>query len=117
MKVLIAIMDNDVAPRFDITVEAVIAELDEGTAASDPRVLVLSEPSGDELCALAVSEGVDVVICGGIDEVHYDYLQWKNIRVVDGVIGAYAAALDLLERNELLPDAILSGTKPGSGKG
>jgi len=109
MKVMIAISNADVAPRFDLTVEALIVAVENGKIAAEPRELVLSEPSGDELCALAVSEAVDLVICGGIDEVHYEYLAWKKIRTIDGIIGSYQEALRLLLRDKLSANMIVPG--------
>ncbi|MBI5870752.1 MAG: hypothetical protein HZB44_07335 [Actinobacteria bacterium] len=109
MKVMIAISGSDVAPRFDLTVEAIIVQVENGELTHEPRELVLSEPSGDELCGLAVSEAVDLVVCGGIDEVHYEYLAWKKIRIVDGVIGSYIEALDFLREDRLAAGTILPG--------
>jgi len=109
MKVMIAIFRNDVAPRFDLTVEAVFVKLENGSMTGEPRELLLSEPSGDELCGLAVSEAADLVICGGIDEVHYEYLNWKKIRIIDGIIGPYQEALELLLQDRLTPNAIMPG--------
>lgn len=109
MKVMIAISGTNVAPRFDLTVEAIIVQVENAELTHEPRELVLSEPSGDELCALAVNESVDLVICGGIDEVHYEYLAWKKIRVIDGVIGAYVEALSLLREDSLVDNTILPG--------
>lgn len=111
MKLMIAISNVEVAPRFDLTVEAVIAEVENETLLREPRVLLISEPSGDELCGLAVSEAVDLVICGGIDEVHYEYLVWKNINVIDGVVGPYKEALELFTQSRLPSNAILPGAK------
>ena len=108
-KVMIAVSHADVAPRFDLTLEAVIAAVAEGGVEGEPRVLLISEPSGDELCALAVREGAELVVCGGIDEVHFDYLGWKQIRVIDGVIGPWQQALEQLAEGRLEPGAILSG--------
>lgn len=110
MKVMVAIANSDVAPRFDLAVEAVIAEIAEGAVEAEPRIIVLSEASADELCALAVREGVEAMICGGIDDVHYEYLRWKNIRVIDNVIGTYELALQVFARDELSSDAILQGS-------
>lgn len=109
MKVMIAISGADVAPRFDLTVEAIIVQIENGELTHEPRELVLSEPSGDELCGLAVSEAVDLVVCGGIDEVHFEYLAWKKIRIIDGVIGPYIEALDFLRDDRLVAGAILPG--------
>ena len=111
MKVMIAIANSDVSPRFDLTVEAIITTVENGSASGEPRELLLSEPSGDELCALAVNEGVDLVICGGIDEVHYEYLTWKKVRIIEGVIGSYQEALDLLVDDRLESGLVLPGAR------
>lgn len=111
MKVLLATAGNDVAPRFDLTVEVIITHIAHGAVSQAPRELLLSEPSGDELCALAVSESVDTVICGGIDEVHREYLAWKKIRIIDGVIGPYREALELLAADQLAQEAVLPGAR------
>lgn len=109
MKVMIAISHSGVAPRFDLAMEAVIAESRNGTIAHEPRVLLISEHSGDELCALAVGEAADIVVCGGIDQVHYDYLVWKKISVIENVIGPYDEALKRLLKGKLTPGTILPG--------
>lgn len=109
MKVMIAISQAGVAPRFDLAMEAVIAEARNGSIAGDPRMLLISEPSGDELCALAVGEAADIVVCGGIDQVHCDYLAWKKMSVIDNVIGPHEEALKLLLKGKLTPGAILPG--------
>jgi predicted Fe-Mo cluster-binding NifX family protein len=109
MKIMIAISGTDVAPRFDLTVEAIIVKAEDGKLSHEPRELVLSEPSGDELCGLAVSESVELVICGGIDEIHHEYLAWKNIKVIDGVIGPYPEALDVYLKDKLEANMILGG--------
>jgi predicted Fe-Mo cluster-binding NifX family protein len=110
-KIMIAIAHDDVAPRFDLAVEAVIAEAENGAVADEPRLLLLSEPSGDEMCALAVRESVDTVICGGIDDVHYEYLAWKKIGVIDGVIGPYQEAIESLLDGRLAAGDVLPGAK------
>lgn len=107
MKVLMAVSKDDIASRFDLTVEVVIIKADEGVVFPEPRELLLSEPSGDELCALAVNEAVDLVVCGGIDEVHYEYLMWKKITLIDGVVGPYREALKLLADGLLAPNTIV----------
>lgn len=111
MKVMIAISGTDVAPRFDLTVEAIIIQVENGEFSHEPREMVLSVPSGDELCGLAVSEMVDLVICGGIDEVHYEYLTWKKIRIIEGIIGPYSEALNFLKDDSLAANQIMPGTE------
>jgi hypothetical protein len=44
---------------------------------------------------------VTTVVCGGIEAEHFDYLTWKQVRVIDNVIGPVAAVLDRLGHNKL----------------
>jgi predicted Fe-Mo cluster-binding NifX family protein len=114
MKILIAIQKNEVAPRFDQTAEILVIELDDDNTMGDPRLVLLPGISGEDICSLAIKENVSLVICGGIEETYYQYLTWKKIKVVDGVIGPYQRALDFLAANTLKPGIILPGaSKPG----
>ena len=54
-----------------------------------------------------IKEGITLVICGGIEEAHYQYLVWKKITVIDKVIGTAAAALSLGKTGRLTSGAIL----------
>ena len=107
MKLLITLRDSDIAPRFDLATEVLIVEFDGNKAAAKPRNILLPGPSADELCSLIIKEGVSLVICGGIEEAHYQYLVWKKIRVIDKVIGPAALALPLAQTGTLKSGAIL----------
>ena len=111
MKILITLRDNDVAPRFDLTTEVLIVETDGGKATSKPRNILLPGPSADELCSLIIKEGVSLVICGGIEEAHFQYLVWKKITVIDKVISPASEALHLAKAGMLTPGAILRNSK------
>ena len=79
-KLLIALHEDDVAPRFDLTTEVLLVELDQEGKLMEERVLILPQPSSEKLCHLILTEGIDVVICGGIEEEYFDYLTWKRCR-------------------------------------
>lgn len=100
-KILISIRGNDVAPRFDLTTEVLIATLGTGGAIEEQRTIVLPRASAEDLCRLVISEGIKVVVCGGIEEEYYQYLDWKNVRVLDSVIGPWERALVRLDDGEL----------------
>jgi predicted Fe-Mo cluster-binding NifX family protein len=106
MKILVTLRDNDIAPRFDLTTEVLIVESG-SKEASKPRNILLPGPSADELCSLIIKEGVSLVICGGIEEAHFQYLVWKKISVIDKVIGPAAESLRLAKAGQLTPGAIL----------
>lgn len=115
-KVLITLQNDFVAPRFDLTSEVLIARVLKGRVAGEPRIVLLPSPSSDELCSLAIREEVAKIICGGIEEAHFQYLTWKKIEVIDRVIGPARQALDLAITGGLRPGTIIpfQGTSPAA---
>jgi hypothetical protein len=57
--------------------------------------MVLPQASAEKLCHMIITEDIQAVICGGIEEEYYDYLCWKRIDVMDSVIGRSAMALEM----------------------
>ncbi len=111
MKILITLQNNDIAPRFDLTTEVLIARITRGKISGAPRTILLPGPSSDELCSLAIKEEVSLIICGGIEDAHFQYLIWKKIEVIDQIIGPAEEALALAMVKNLQPRAILR-TRP-----
>lgn len=107
-KTLITLDLDNVAPRFDLAAEAWLGEVHDGGETRDGKTLVLSAASADELCKLILTEKVDTVVCGAIEDKYFEYLQWKGIEVVDSVIGSLDAVIDALSRDDLAQGAILS---------
>lgn len=99
LRVLIPLFKDEVAPRFDLAAEALLADviqdgdLDVGEIKTED--FLLPHPSADGLCDLILRKDVDVLICGGIEEEYYHYLRWKRVEVLDNVAGP---ARDVLER-------------------
>lgn len=116
MKVLLTLHENNIAPRFDLTAEVTIAEIKEDLLLAEPRCVLLPGPSGDELCSLILKENIEAVICGGIEDVHYQYLAWKKIRVIDRVIGPCDKALNLMLAGQLCAGAIIDTNKVLDGE-
>lgn len=113
MKILTTIQNEAVAPRFDLTPEIVITEIEGGEVFREPRIILVPGISGEDICGLAIKENVALVICGGIEDAHYQYLKWKKIKVIDRIIGPYAEALQLLIGDKLKPGRILPGAVAG----
>jgi predicted Fe-Mo cluster-binding NifX family protein len=86
-RVLLALRENDIAPRFDQCIEVMVVELGEDGEVRKQETLVLAGPSADDLCRLILGQRTQVVVCGGIEEEHYQYLLWKKVEMLDGVIG------------------------------
>lgn len=106
-KALITIWLDDVAPRFDLASEVLIATLDSSGKVEKRKTLVLPSVSAEDLCKLILSENVELVICGGIENEYYQYLGWKKVQVIDSVIGPFERALELAATDSLKPGAIL----------
>lgn len=109
-KTLITIWLDDVAPRFDLASEVLIATLDSRGKVEQRKTLVLPSVSAEYLCQLILSEDIETVICGGIENEYYQYLGWKKVRVIDSVIGPFERALELAGNDSLEAGAILFET-------
>ncbi len=107
MKILLTIHDNSIAPRFDQATEIMIAEHDNQRLLAEPRTIILPHRSAEELSDLIVKEGVECVICGGIEENYHKFFIWKKITVIDGIIGGHAEAIQLHLAGQLLPGMVL----------
>jgi len=110
-RILIPLYKGEVAPRFDLALEALIVSCGEEGPGAEERVVVLPHASAEEMCNLILTEKVDTVICGGIAEEHYQYLLWKKVRVLDSVIGPYDVALKRFLEGRLKQGEILEQAK------
>lgn len=105
-KILIPLYGHEVAPRFDLASEAAIVSADhDGTW--EKKIVVLAQVSAEKLCHMVLTKDVDTVICGGIEDQYYQYLNWKRIRVYDSVIGSWKQGVEQLLKNKLYPGAIV----------
>lgn len=106
---MITVRGDFVSPRFDMSSEVIIATCYERQLLDEPHSLILSNVSAELICDLAVREDIGVVICGGIEEQHYQFLTWKKITVFDSVIGPHTDALELALQDRLASNTILEG--------
>ncbi len=106
-KILITLWESDVAPRFDLATEVLISSLGENGSVEQNRTIVLAHPSAEDLCNLILTEEVNVVICGGIEQEFFEYLTWKKVRVLDSVMGPWERALERFRAGQLEAGAIL----------
>lgn len=89
--------------------EVIIVRAHKGQLIGEPRIILLPGATPEEICALIIKEDASVVICGGIEEVHYQYLTWKKVKVFDNIIGLHEQALKLVLSDKLKIDTILPG--------
>lgn len=106
-RVLISLYGNDVAPRFDLATEVLIAAVGEDGKVVEEKILVLPQASAEKLCHMVLTEDVQAVICGAIEEEYHQYLTWKRVQVFDSVIGSAEAVLNRFRRGMLKPGDIL----------
>ncbi len=43
---------------------------------------------------MVVKENITDLVCGGIEELHYNFLVWKKVKILDGVIGDWLSVMD-----------------------
>ncbi|MCK5231186.1 MAG: hypothetical protein KAR13_13015 [Desulfobulbaceae bacterium] len=107
MRILLVLQGDWIAPRFDLATEVLLAIIHKGKVEGKPREILLSRLSGEELCGLIVKKDVTHVICGGIEEGHYQYLTWKGVDVIDQVIGKARYALRLAKTGQLVCGTVI----------
>jgi len=116
-KVLVTVLEQDVAPRFDLTTEILINTYSDDGSIVQTQNMVLAHASAEDLCQLILNERVDVVICGGIEEEFLSYLGWKKVSVMDSVMGPWKMALERWADRELETGAILFDCGEDFGNG
>jgi len=107
-KVMIPLHKDEVAPRFDLSTEVLMAWCSDEGNVEQEKLLILPGPSAERICHMAITEHVQVIICGGIDQEVFDYLTWKKVDVIDDVIGRAATVLrrylsGRLQRGDIVP--------------
>jgi predicted Fe-Mo cluster-binding NifX family protein len=106
-KIFIPLHEGEVAPRFDLSMEVLIAQCDPDGRVIKEKVLIMPGPSAERLSHMIVTEHISTVICGGIDQEVYDYLTWKQIEVIDNVIGPSAWVVRRYVGNQLKSGDVL----------
>ncbi|MDC0336281.1 NifB/NifX family molybdenum-iron cluster-binding protein [Pseudodesulfovibrio sp.] len=105
-KILIPLLDNDLAPRFDLASDVLVVSVTRETSAMgkiEEKVVVLDAPSPEAMCRLAVAENVQTVICAGIEKEFLDFLEWKGIRVLDNICGPVDTILEAYLMGKIAP--------------
>lgn len=105
--VLVPLLRENVAPRFDLAVELLLAAFDEDRAEVGRQHVMLAHSSADELCDFILRQGVNALIVGGIEEEYYHYLRWKRVEVLDGIMGPVNLVLERYARGRLTAGDIL----------
>jgi predicted Fe-Mo cluster-binding NifX family protein len=110
-KILITVQGDFVAQRFDLAAEVIIVTAENGQLVDKPRTIIMERPSPEDLCNMIMEENIALVICGGIEDRHYQFLNWKKIRVIDFVIGDHQSILKKAIVGDLNPGDLLPLTR------
>ena len=100
-KLLLVIQGDYVAPRFDLATEIIIARYEKQIIIGEPKNIIMERPSDEGLSQMIVEEQITDLVCGGIEELHYKFLVWKKVNVIDCVIGGWQEALNRHVQNQL----------------
>jgi hypothetical protein len=92
-KMMVLIQGDFVAPRFDLATEILIVRFEKGQVCGEPKIIITERSSEEMLCQMVVEENITNLICGGIEEVHFNFLVWKKVLILDAVIGSWRTAL------------------------
>ena len=106
-RIIMPLFGSEVAPRFDMAIEVLTAKFAAPVNVFDEKVLILPEASAERLCHLIISVEETILICGGIEQEHLDYLIWKQVEVIDNVIGLSDEVLKRFAEGRLVVGDIL----------
>ena len=106
-KVAIPILGEEIVPRFDLTTEVIILTTANSSDIQDKKIIVLPRSSSDELCHTLLAQEINTLICDAIEDQYYEFLQWKKIKVFDGVSGTWTHAFKRWQTQTLKPGDIL----------
>jgi predicted Fe-Mo cluster-binding NifX family protein len=102
MKIAIPIFGNRISPRFDFSPEIWVIEVERGKVVGEAKLFTANLNLPQRLGQIT-SNGVDKVICGGIDGLSRNQLGSRGIDVVQDVIGDADIVFDLFMRGRLRP--------------
>ncbi len=92
MKIAIPIHGNRVMPRFGCTRTIIIATVENGRSVAHKRIAILPR-NWIALPEILISEGVSVMICGGIHPRFQNFIEARNIRLIWGIVGEWQEVL------------------------
>lgn len=96
------IFGNRISPRFDFSPEIWVIEVEKGKVVGQQKLSTANLNLPQRLDQIT-SNGVDKVICGGIDSFSRNQLGSWGIDVVQDVIGDAGIVIGLLMRGGLRP--------------
>jgi predicted Fe-Mo cluster-binding NifX family protein len=114
MKIAIPAFHSKVSPRFDTAQELVLLEVIDGKVINRERQPLQAYSAAGKIKKL-LEQGVDTLICGGIDRLSRQQIGFNRIEVYSWVTGEIEDAVSCFLRNGLNSGTILgsNGKKEG----
>ena len=108
MKIAIPTFGNRISPRFDFSPEMWIIDVEGGEVVRQEKFPTAHLNLSQRLAQIT-SNGVDKVICGGIDGYCQNQLGSRGIDIVQDVMGDAEIVFDLFMRGRLRPGLCCEG--------
>jgi predicted Fe-Mo cluster-binding NifX family protein len=108
MKIAIPILGRRVSPRFDFSPEVWIIDVERGEVVGEEKLPMAHLNLTQRLEQIA-SNGVDQVICGGIDGFCQNQLESGGIDIVQDVMGDAEIVFDRFMKGRLQPGLYCEG--------
>jgi len=102
MKIAIPLFGNRISPRFDFSPEIWIITVENGEAVNQEK-LPMANLNSFQRIEQITTNGVDNVVCGGIDGFSLNQLGNRGIEVMHDIIGEAEVAFNLFMRGKLRP--------------
>ena len=93
-RIIIPLYKDEVAPRFDLATEVMVAIVSGENKVEEQKTIVLPRSSPEDLCHRMLSENISTLICGAIEDEYYQFLKWKKISIFDNVSGKWEDAFN-----------------------
>lgn len=101
-----------VSPRFGFAAEMLVAEV-EGGSAGAIRKLSTAGMSAQQIVGLLAAQGVETIICSGINGFCHSIAAARGIQVIPGVIGEAEDALEAFAAGRLKPGVVQPAGRRG----
>jgi predicted Fe-Mo cluster-binding NifX family protein len=108
MKIAIPMFGNRISPRFDFSPEMWIIDVEGGKVVRQEK-LPTAHLNLPQRLEQITSNGVDKVICGGIDGFCQNQLGGRGIDIVQDVMGDAEIVFDLFMKGRLQPGLYCEG--------
>jgi hypothetical protein len=107
-RIMIPIYKDEVAPRFDLATEVMVAIVSNNNTIEEQKTVVLPRSSPEDLCHRMLSENISTLICGAIEDEYYQFLKWKKLSIFDNVSGKWKDAFEIFLNHSLHSRDLLS---------